>query len=160
MVDTVQITGIESLLPPEPVAFWPPAPGWFILVGIVLAGLIYVFVSAVKKRRYNRYRRLAIQQITLLRIPAGARAGGAGLRELYVLLKRVALEAFPREEVASLTGDRWVDFLKTSCPGIQLSPGQGWLLGRAGYEREGDVEVSEEEWRDLLQVAEEWILKH
>ena len=41
--------------------------------------------------------------------------------ELSVLLKRVALAAYPRQEVASLHGSEWVDFLSRTCPGADLS---------------------------------------
>ncbi len=36
--------------------------------------------------------------------------------DISVALKRVALAAFPREEVASLYGDAWATFLHTTCP--------------------------------------------
>ena len=45
--------------------------------------------------------------------------------EINVVLKRVALAVFPREQVAALHGEDWIQFIRSTCPGEQfvtLSP--------------------------------------
>ena len=66
-------------------------------------------------RRRNAYRRAGL---TLLQSATTA-------YEINVVLKRVALAVFPREQVAALHGEDWIQFMRSTCPGelfATLSP--------------------------------------
>lgn len=41
--------------------------------------------------------------------------------ELSVVLKRVSLAVFPREQVASLHGEEWRNFLNDTCPSCNFN---------------------------------------
>jgi hypothetical protein len=62
-------------------------------------------------------------------------------------MKRVALSAFPREQVASLYGDDWATFLQTTCPNqdfLQLVT----------------TESGAEAGQELVRLAATWIREH
>ncbi|MEX0330093.1 MAG: DUF4381 domain-containing protein, partial [Puniceicoccaceae bacterium] len=81
------------------------------LLAVVLSLILFLAWSMVEQRRRNAYRRAGL----LLLEEVGT------TYELSVLLKRVALAVFPREEVASLHGAEWVEFLGRTCPGVDLA---------------------------------------
>ena len=66
----------------------------------VAAGVAVLVAAAIVRHQRNAYRRAALQEL------ATADAGA-----ISAILKRTALAAFPREQVASLSGAEWLAFL-------------------------------------------------
>ena len=96
---------------PAAPSFWPPASGFWILVALVLMLLITAAWFTAQTRRRNAYRRAGL---TLLQ-------SATTLYEINVVLKRVALAVFPREQVAALHGEDWHRFLQSTCSNAQFS---------------------------------------
>ena len=57
----------------------------------------------------------------------------AAVAEIPVLVKGIALAFGPRSEVASLTGDAWLQFLDRSYGGSGFTEGPGRLLPTIAY---------------------------
>ena len=72
--------------------------------------------------------------------------------ELPALVKRVALQAWPREQVASLTGADWLAFLDESYGGDGFANGPGRCLSDLAYGG-GDG-------ADAAVLVREWIRRH
>ena len=132
-------------LPPEP-AFWPPAPGWWIvaLLMALLAGASTLWGRRVARRR--RPRREALRALGALR--EALAAGEAPHRvaaESASLLRRVALSRYPRSKVGGLTGKAWLEFLDAhgSLPGSgglpprSLEQLERWIPACAGMTKRG-----------------------
>ena len=141
---------------PDMIEAWPPAPGWWILAALgvllVIAGLTWLF----RYWRANRYRREAISELTqLLKDQHKDEDDQAYLEALQRLLKRTALTGFPREEVASLTGEAWVQFLDRASGSHDFSMGEAEALIDGNYR--SDISVDAE---NLHLVAKSWIQKH
>lgn len=95
--------------------FWPPASGFWILIALILMLLITVAWCITQARRRNAYRRAGLILLE----------SAHTVYEINVVLKRVALAVFPREQVAALHGEDWIQFMRSTCPGEQfvtLSP--------------------------------------
>jgi len=141
---------------PDMIEAWPPAPGWWILAALgvllVIAGLTWLF----RYWRANRYRREAISELTqLLKDQHKDEDDQAYLEALQRLLKRTALTGFPREEVASLTGEAWVQFLDRASGSHDFSMGEAEALIDGNYRPDISVDVE-----CLHMVAKSWIQKH
>jgi hypothetical protein len=95
----------DLALPPE-VPWWPPAPGWYAVIAIVLAAAAWLAFRAWKHWRSNAYRRAALQELKSLDTPAA----------IAELLRRTALAIAPRPVIADLTGLAWPDWLARQCP--------------------------------------------
>lgn len=117
---------------PEQVAWWPQTPGWWILLAWLVAIATLLAWRGYRHYRHNRYRREAL--ILLGAIETRAQGNPASVAvEVATLLKRTALAAYPRAQVAQLYGDEWADFLlRTSGhdPTIEQSASQ---LATAAY---------------------------
>ena len=84
-------------------------------------------------------------------------AGLSGLDELPGLLKRVALVAYPRIDVASLTGDAWLGFLDGTLGTTDFSQGPGRVLPELAY---ASPDVSDKDAAELLKLSASWIRHH
>lgn len=141
---------------PDPVSLFPTAPGWWILAILVLVCIYLLVRWLVRHWRNNRYRRVGIKQLNRIfkqfEFDEDPKQYLAGFSEL---LKRLALTVYPRELVASLTGEEWVAFLDQSADSKAFSMGTGQVLMYSTYEREIDFDVL-----DLHRLGLNWIRRH
>lgn len=140
-------------VPAEP-GWWPPAPGWWWLAAALLALLLASLVLALRRWRRNRYRRLALAALDR-EIDAWREHGDTGqlLAGVNAILKSASLRAFPRQDVAALSGEPWVTFLQAQCPKpiAELAP-----LADAPYRPVADLADP----RPLLAAAATWLRRH
>jgi len=142
---------------PAAVSWWPPAPGWWAVAAVVLLGASGA-VFMLRRRKRNRWRRTALHELKMLREEVVAQQMQSALNNLSVLLRRVAISRFPREEVASLHGQPWLDFLdRTFGEGAPFQSAHGKLLSAGPYVREAALHADELD--ALLSLAEEWVRK-
>ncbi len=155
------VEDLRGLALPDPPGFWPLAPGWYVVALLLLALAVALAVRARRRSQENRYRRLALAELALIRTDSRAQVSGEVLTQLAALLKRTALVAFPRQEVASLAGSSWLTFLDEQCPGANLESNGGHWLAEGIYGQPGDLEVlRDEEIEPLFAAAEIWIRRH
>lgn len=111
--DPASLDRVHDVVVPAPVPWWPPAPGWYWVLGLAAVLAIAGIIRASIRWQRNAYRREALAEWArghaLLLAEPSRRA--EALRHFAELLKRTALSAFPRREVASLTGSGWLAFL-------------------------------------------------
>ena len=136
---------IRDLHLPEAIGWWPLAPGWWILLVVILAGLAWGLHRFLRTRARSAARRQALRRLEALladyerdRDPA---AFGA---EVSQLLRRTMLAYAPRNEVAGLTGDAWLAWLDRDLAHPQFVSGPGRQLLELPYRRpDADVPSSE-----------------
>jgi hypothetical protein len=100
MADPADLSNLRDLVLPPAVALWPPAPGWWVVAAVAVVSTAILSVAAVVRHRRNAYRREALHALD------NVDPGG-----ISTILKRAALAAWPREQVAALTGAAWLAFL-------------------------------------------------
>lgn len=116
-IDSAPLQQLRDIHLPAAVSWWPPAPGWWLLLIAALISLAIAFLWLRNHRRKNRYRRLALQHLHTLRDQwrqqerQQQRDDGALTQAINRLLKQTALAAYPRQRVAALTGADWLLFL-------------------------------------------------
>lgn len=106
------LADLQPLRPVEALSWWPPAPGWWLLLGLVVAGLAAMAFLLWRRYRRNRYRRMALRQLARITDSHAHHKDPARLLgEVNSLLKAVVLHSYPGSEMASVTGERWLLFL-------------------------------------------------
>lgn len=118
---------------PEPVSWWPPAPGWWLLLAMSLVALGLVLWH----RRRTRRRRAALAEISRIReaLDAGAAPVDA-LKALSIVLRRFAIStagSAGAHTVPGLVGMRWLEYLDAHSGGTRFRDGPGRLLLDAPY---------------------------
>ena len=158
------ITQLADVAVPAPVSWMPQTIGWQVLgVLAVVAALVVAWRMA---RRYlrNRYRREALAEMHALeqRWQSGSVSAANLLTALPPLLKRCALAACPREQVAGLSGQRWVDFLQARAGSAQSSIRQlGPLLSELEYrDANALAKLDAQQLRAVLDASRQWIVGH
>ena len=104
--DQYSLDNLRDIVIPEPPPLWPLAPGMWVLLGLIFLTLLLIVWRWRAARKKNAYRKAGLVLLNNAR----------SARDISVLMKRVALAAFPREAVASLYGDEWTAFLNKTCP--------------------------------------------
>jgi len=95
----------DIVLPPA-VSWWPPAPGWYVVGGILVILILVLAHRAWKHWHANAYRRAALRELDSVNDPA----------RIAEVLRRTALAAAPRPVIAGKTGAAWLDWLTARCP--------------------------------------------
>jgi hypothetical protein len=108
---------LRDLHLPEDIGWWPLAPGWWVLAALVLAFGVYVAWRAVRRWQFNAPRRYAMSELARYEAEYTEHGDPVRLgRELSALLRRGMLAYAPRDAVAGLTGDAWLEWLDRDMP--------------------------------------------
>ena len=143
---------MHELVMPEPVAWLPQTPGWWIVLGWLIAVLFLLAWQFARRRRRNRYRRDALAELKA--IAAQTELGPAeSAQHVAALLKRTALAAYSREDVAALYGRDWAQFLRESSGNDPQVADAADMLAAAAYRPDADG-------ADLTRPASRWIRLH
>lgn len=129
---------------PPPVSMMPQTWGWLLLAIVLCILLLLASLHLYGRWRANAYRRFALRELE--------QAAGSP-EEIASILRRTALAAYPRREVAGLTGADWLKFLRASCRTNLFEGSAGDALVTAPYR---DVPLSSE----LQDDAAKWIRSH
>lgn len=105
---------LADIVMPSPPSWFPGTEGWLVLAVVVFALASWLAWRGWRHWRANRYRREALAELARLRadLHEEGAARARALMALSVLLKRCALAAWPRVEVAGLAGEAWHAFLR------------------------------------------------
>ncbi len=138
---------------PDPISWWPPAFGWWMIMGLlIIGGSLIIWAWAYRQR--TRPRRFALAQLKDVQQQYAAHADDHwAITQLSHLVRRVALATFPRSQVAGLSGKSWLQFLDTTGHTNQFSDGPGQSLCSSPYQPHGPRAAAE-----LIPLIERWIL--
>ncbi len=156
------IRGIEEIVIPPAVSWMPVTPAWKVAGLILLALLVMATYQAFGKWRSNQYRRDALKTITELRNAQHA-SGTELVRTLSALpsvLKSTALKAYPRTDVASLSGQAWLEFLNSNVKRQVFDDSNLTVLHALAYQGRIEHAVAPAEADELLDRCEMWVRTH
>lgn len=142
--DPTSLERLHDLVVPTPVPWWPPTPGWWIVLALLAIALVALLGRMLIHWQRNRYRRDALNLVDHL-LP----------EELPGLVKRVALSAWPREQVAHLTGQPWLAFLDRTGETTVFTTGAGRVLESLIYQP-----IPQEDLSEMRRAIRHWIRNH
>ena len=137
---------LHDFYQPPPPAWTPQTIGWYILFALAIITILWLMIRAVRRWAANRYRRESLRELVTL-----------PMDQLSTLLKRTALVAWPRKQIASLNGPAWLQFLDASAgiDSFQRSPGDS--IEDLALQ---PTVLSDADEQELRQLAAEWIRRH
>jgi hypothetical protein len=143
--DPANLDRLHDLAMPPEVAWWPLAPGWYVVIAVALIFLFILSHLTWKTWRANAYRRVALRELTTAEnVPAIAE-----------LLRRTALATTPREAVAEMTGVTWIDWLAKQSTTFMPDAVRDQLTSGIYHQPSNRLSVDE-----LREYASHWITNH
>jgi len=128
---------------PDPVSWWPLAPGWWILIALVVTTSL-VTLFALRRYRQRHYRRLGLQQLATIELNLATHNDQHQLvQQLSQLLRHMAVLHYGQHS-AGLDGDDWLKFLdqpfqkkgdSSDHPHQPFSKGVGHCLAAGPYQK-------------------------
>ncbi len=150
------LAGLRGYHLPEPPSWWPPAPGWWVLAAAVLIAVAVLAFWYTRRRRRQAAAHQARHELKALRRRFDRHGDAVEyVRELSKLLRRYAVTAFPRRDVAALTGNAWLDFLDRHAGNAQFIQGVGRQLIDAPYKPAASIDVEQ-----LAALVDDWIRRN
>jgi hypothetical protein len=139
-MNPTDLSQLRDIHLPGAIGWWPPAPGWWAVLGLLLlaAGLLWW-----------RYHRQLRERAALRGLRAAVNALAAGtepvlcVQKISMILRRFAMTLEPNSPVAGLTGEDWLRFLDSRWDRDEFSAGAGRVLIFGPYAPAGRVSASD-----------------
>lgn len=157
----ISLDRLHDIIVAPPVPWWPPAPGWYWVQGLIVVVLLTALIKGLIRWQHNRYRREALAELARQEAALkSAERRSPALLGLAELLKRTAVTAFRREHVATLTGPKWFEFLDHTARGISFRDALGALLENAVYDPRTGGALGLQKLHSLVEAIRRWIKHH
>ncbi|MFG1478420.1 DUF4381 domain-containing protein [Xanthobacter sp. V4C-4] len=147
------LTDLRDIHIPDAVPFWPPAPGWLAVAGLVLALVLLVAFLEWRRRQTLAYR--ALQAFAAVARAGDTRATGAAGA---VVIRRILLSRDPHSPAAAFTGEAFARFLGAGAKGMPEELGR--FLAVAPYLPPGAPEAEAIDCKALAAAVRRWIRSH
>ena len=140
---------------PNPVSWWPPAPGWWILLGTIALVFIIIYL-VIRIRRGRRIKKEALAEFEKIRTTYRNDMNPALLaRSISTLLRRVCLSYYPHTNVPGMTGEQWLSYLDSTAEIKGFQTDSGEILTTAPYLPQRKCQSYDAD--ALLSLCEAWI---
>lgn len=113
MQNNVDLSGLKDIIIPTAPAWFPPAPGWWVVIGCALG--LCLLTLTLSYLWYVNPRTYALRELKQLKQTALSPTAFA--KEASLLLKRIALLRFGVTNVAKLSAEKWEAFLNAHAKG-------------------------------------------
>lgn len=137
---------------PDAVSWWPPAIGWWIVLALIIASVIFI-PKLYRRATYTPLKKVAND--TFMEIIKQHKKNNNGL-EFVVntsqFLRQTAMSYTGREQVAQLTGDKWVQALNNISVKKIFTDSLKQSLIDAPYQKDSSVNTEQ-----LINAVQEWL---
>jgi len=140
------LSKLHDYYQPAQPAWVPQTVGWYVLFGLFALLLLWLLFRTIHHWFANRYRREALRELAQTTPD-----------QFSALLKRTALAVWPREQVASLSGDVWLKFLNDAAKFHSFQTNPGNQIEELALSR---TTPSPEEEQTLRTITAQWIRRH
>jgi cytochrome b subunit of formate dehydrogenase len=149
---------IGTLIEPDPVKFTWGAPGWYV-VGIVLLLLVCaVLIMFYRHYQKNKYRRAALSWLESRERTMLAQKPAEVIYDAAMLMKRIAISRYGRNQVAAVREQEWMIFLNKVSKSQLFSAGDAAWLSNILYTAAGSLKESET--KSFIAKTKKWIKSH
>ena len=140
---------------PDPISWWPLAPGWWFIFGTILL-LTAAFLLFRYYQKKQALKKTVLAEFETIRIQYEQDKNLIVLlQSLSTLLRRACISFYPRSEAAGLTGKSWLDFLDNTGDEKVFNTEKGQLIATAPYISENTKLAIDSE--ELMQLCENWL---
>ena len=139
--------------PPSDISWLPQTMGWKIVFVITLVYLAYRVYLGIKAYQANAYRRDALKWLANF-----DRDDEWFYRQLPTLIRKTAIAGFGRNQVVSLSGAPWEQWLDAHCPHTNFNEQCPLMLHQLAFAKQ--ITFSFDEKQALKEQVSLWIKHH
>ena len=140
---------------PDPVSWWPPAIGWWLLLLFLILGLVLLWLL-VKRIRQPVLKKRAIAEVeNVIQAYRDDRNKQQLIQQLSVVIRRIGISYLPRKSAAGVVGADWYERLNQLVEKERLSQTSIQLLSVAPYQK--SVDLNDEQVDELLLELQQWV---
>lgn len=99
---------------PEPISWWPLAPGWWILLATIILVIAAIIISRKVYLGKQLKRDIKAELNSIKQQFQQSQNKSQLARSLSILLRRASISYYPKADIAGLTGDSWLAYLDDS----------------------------------------------
>lgn len=147
--DSANLDRLHDLTVPPEVPWWPPAPGWYVVLSLVALAALRIGWVCWRRWKTNEYRRVALRQLE----------SAKDVTSVAELLRRTALAIAPRSTIANLSGDAWLKWLAERCA-VPIPDEVRQALTVGIYARHASIADAVSPLDSTKQYVSEWIAEH
>ena len=146
---------------PEAIDQFPSAPGWWILLFILVCAIAFYLYRIYQYKKAIRLIKPAKAELAELKSLEENEVDSHAIALLTGLIKRVCLIFYPSHQVASLNGESWWQFVNSQHAihvGLKkelYSQDEIIFLTQAPYRKETSIQTKH--WHKLLKSSEDFI---
>ena len=139
---------------PDVVSWWPLAIGWWLLFIFIVLLILTIFYLYRRKIKYQNSKELhARLEFEVVKQEWHKHQDKKILlNDLSGFLRRISINFYSREEVASLTNDEWLTFLDKHVDNKEFTRGAGMLFRDSPYRKTETINPNQ-----LLELCENWV---
>ncbi len=138
---------------PADISWWPPAIGWWLVVTVLIALMVFISIRLYRRYRRQAYKREALHEWSLIKQHYESIQDSHYLiNALSNLLKRTCISRYGRSSTAGLTSQAWLAFLDRTGKTEAFSQGPGQALVTERYQKQPTVDA-----QSLLTTTRRWL---
>ncbi|MED7788683.1 DUF4381 domain-containing protein [Francisella sp. 19X1-34] len=143
----------DIYLPDRISQWWPLAYGWWIVLGVIVLIIILAIIILRFKKKKQQYKDSIINEFRQEVEGVYKNNPTHVLESISVYLKRVALQKFPSENIKTLYGEKWLEFLDSKIDDESFETTKARLLENT-YK---PIELDTSTFGEIMAVAEKWL---
>jgi len=150
------LANLRDIHLPPPVSWWPLAWGWYVLFVVALVMVVALTIWLCRHWKARQQRQQFMQQLSQLRRRYQREEDNVAIAvALSTLLRRAALSIYPREKVAGLHQQAWLNFLNETGNTTAFTDGEGRVLVTAPYQAQAKYQMDR-----LFVLIQAWLEKN
>ena len=146
------IDGLRDIHLPDAVSWWPPAIGWWILLALVIAAFIFIpklfrrvtFIP-LKKVANNTFKNIIDKY-------KSNNDNALFIIETSQFLRQTVMSYYGREDVAQLTGEKWVQALNDLTEQVHFNDEIKLTLIQAPYQKNSHIDAEQ-----VIHAVQSWL---
>jgi len=157
---TPQTLDLRDIHLPEPISWWPIAPGWWMLITSLLLIIAVIFILRKIYLGKQLKRDIASELDNIKKQFQKTQNKSQLAKSLSILLRRASISYYPKSDIAGLTGEHWLAYLdKTNVKPSRINSfksNEGKVLLSAPYLP--DNTKLDFDAQSLIDICESWLL--
>lgn len=148
-----QLKDLRDIHLPDPVSFWPPAPGWWAL--LILIPLLYFAIRFIIRRAMMpKYKKLAIDELSNIQANYAVSNDSYGTcAEVSLLIRKALVAKLGNKEVAGLVTEEWLAYLDKLSQTDCFTNGAGRFLVSVPYSKQHSESQAKINIEELLSAT-------